>query len=213
MTASNEPIRKLLLASTSPRRKELIALLGMPFDVVPSQVDEDTPDSWNVVQVVEGLALRKAQAVYDSLPPGQSEQAIIVGSDTVVVLDGKILGKPADRQEAKDMLESLQGRTHQVYSGVACIRTTDGASQVSHRATSVTMKPLASKVIDAYVRTGEPDDKAGSYAIQGLGATFIERIEGCYFNVVGLPLALLSDLLADLGVHIWIQDLSEHSGE
>lgn len=212
MTASNEPIRKLILASTSPRRKELITLLGMPFDVVPSLADEDTPDTWNAVQVVEELALRKAQAVYDTLP-GQSEQAIIVGSDTVVVLDGKILGKPSDRQEAKDMLESLQGRTHQVYSGVACIRTTDGATQVSHRATSVTMKPLAAKVIDAYVRTGEPDDKAGSYAIQGLGATFIERIEGCYFNVVGLPLSLLSDLLADLGVHIWIQDSSEHTGE
>ena len=212
MTASNEPIRKLILASTSPRRKELITLLGMPFDVVPSLADEDTPDTWNAVQVVEELALRKAQAVYDTLP-GQSEQAIIVGSDTVVVLDGKILGKPSDRQEAKDMLESLQGRTHEVYSGVACIRTTDGATQVSHRATSVTMKPLAAKVIDAYVRTGEPDDKAGSYAIQGLGATFIERIEGCYFNVVGLPLSLLSDLLADLGVHIWIQDSSEHTGE
>ena len=213
MTASNKPIRKLILASASPRRRELVAMLGIPFEVVPSLADEDTPDTWNAAQVVEELALRKAKAVYDALPM-QSEQAIIMGSDTVVVLDGKILGKPANRQEAQDMLESLQGRTHQVYSGVACIRTTDGASQVSHRVTSVTMKPLTSKVIEAYVRTGEPDDKAGSYAIQGLGATFIERIEGCYFNVVGLPLALLSDLLADLGVHMWIQDSSEqHTGE
>ncbi|MNP41983.1 Septum formation protein Maf [compost metagenome] len=145
--------------------------------------------------------MRKAMAVYRGLE-GQEQDAIIVGSDTVVVLDGDILGKPMDQQDAERMLARLQGRTHRVFTGVACIDAGNGQSVVHYRQTEVTMKELSEATIGAYVQTGEPMDKAGSYAIQGIGASLVDRIEGCYFNVVGLPLSLLSDMLDGFGVHV-----------
>jgi len=127
---------------------------------------------------------------------------VIVGSDTVVVLDNQVLGKPVDKQDAVRMLTSLQGRTHEVYTGVAVIDVMNGKTMVRHRVTSVTMKPLTGRQVEAYAMSGEPDDKAGAYAIQGLGSTIVERIEGCYFNVVGLPLSLLSDMLGEFGIDV-----------
>ncbi|MCF7757628.1 Maf family protein [Paenibacillus sp. FSL H7-0940] len=197
----NTQQRPIILASTSPRRKELIASLHLAFDVIPSHANEDTPPEWTPEQTVQELALRKALAVYRGLE-GREQEAIIVGSDTVVVLDGEILGKPLDEADAERMLSRLQGRVHRVFTGVACIDAGNGQSLVHYRQTDVTMKELSDATIRAYVQTGEPSDKAGSYAIQGIGASLIDRIEGCYFNVVGLPLSLLSDMLDGFGVHV-----------
>ncbi|MGW8443040.1 Maf family protein [Paenibacillus sp. S33] len=192
---------RIILASTSPRRKELLAFLRLPFEVVPSHADESTPESWTPQQIVETLAARKAEAVVNTATQSK-EAGLVIGSDTIVVLDGSVLGKPADHADAVRMLTSLQGRTHRVYTGVACIHTGTGEMLVRHRQTEVTMKPLSQEQIVAYVNTGEPSDKAGAYGIQGMGATLVESIQGCYFNVVGLPLSLLSDMLSDFGVNV-----------
>lgn len=198
-------LRRIILASTSPRRQELIASLHIPYEIHPSHADEHTPEDWSPQQIVEGLALRKAKAVFDTFAV-KGENNVIVGSDTVVVLENRVLGKPADDQDAFGMLKSLQGRTHQVYTGVACIDAMNGRTEVRHQVTSVTMKKLSDAKIIAYVKSGEPSDKAGAYGIQGLGATLVERIEGCYFNVVGLPVSMLSDMLSDYGIDILGED-------
>ena len=190
----------LILASSSPRRQELIRALGLPYQVKVSDVDETTPDDWSPAQIVETLAVRKAQAVAEQLKP--DEQGTVIGADTIVVIDNRVLGKPKDERDAEFMLQLLQGRTHLVYSGVACLNPADGRLSVAHRITDVHMKPLTEKQIARYVASGEPMDKAGSYAIQGLGATIVESIEGCYFNVVGLPLSLLANMLAEFGVEV-----------
>lgn len=195
----------LVLASSSPRRRELIRFLGLPVEILASDVDETVQEGLEPAAVVEELSLRKAQAVAEQLPgltPGAEGRSIVVGSDTIVVLDGRILGKPSDRAEAVDMLSRLQGRSHLVYSGVACIDTSDGRTVVRHSRTQVHMKPLQLAQIERYVDTGEPMDKAGSYGIQGLGATIIDGIEGDYFTVVGLPLSLLSSMLAELDIPV-----------
>ncbi|MFB5678521.1 Maf family protein [Paenibacillus terreus] len=192
---------KLILASTSPRRRELLASLQLPFEVLPSHADESVQAGLSPEKIVETLALRKAGAVVQTVRE-QYDNALIIGSDTIVVLDGEILGKPVDETDAVRMITSLQGRMHRVFTGVACIHTGTGEQNVGYRETSVTMKPLDAKTIAAYVQTGEPADKAGAYAIQGLGATLIEGIQGCYFNVVGLPLSLLSDMLSGFGISV-----------
>lgn len=192
---------RIILASTSPRRQELISSLRIPYEIKPSHVEEDTPADWTPREIVEGLALRKAEAVHKTCL-GQTEPSIVVGSDTIVLLDNEVLGKPKDDQDAFRMLSSLQGKTHEVYTGVACIDGLTGRTLIRHRITSVTMKSLSDRKIQAYVNSGEPFDKAGSYAIQGLGATLIDSIHGCYFNVVGLPLSLLSDMLSELGMDV-----------
>lgn len=193
--------RYIILASTSPRRQELIASLRIPFEIMGSDADEDTPFGWSPDMIVETLSLRKADAVYRKLSEA-SGNAVIVGSDTIVVLEGDILGKPVDELDAVRMLKGLQGRTHKVYTGVACVDAETGRSIVRHRVTSVRMKPLSEEEIISYVRSGEPADKAGAYAIQGLGATIVDSIEGDYFNVVGLPLSLLSDMLGEMGITV-----------
>ncbi len=192
---------RIILASTSPRRQELISSLRIPYEIKPSHAEEDTPEDWTPREIVEGLALRKAEAVHQTCL-GLTEPSIIVGSDTIVLLDNQALGKPKDDQDAYGMLSSLQGKTHEVYTGVACIEVLTGRTLIRHRVTAVTMKPLSDRKIQAYVNSGEPFDKAGSYAIQGLGATLIDSIHGCYFNVVGLPLSLLSDMLSELGMDV-----------
>lgn len=191
--------RMIILASGSPRRRELLALLGLPFEVISSDADESTPPGLAPAEIVRRLALRKAEAVR---PSAGERGAVIVGSDTIVVLGNQVLGKPADKQDSRDMLQLLQGRTHQVYTGVACIGLPEGKTVVEHRVTSVTMRAMSMDEISAYIATGEPADKAGSYAIQGLGATLVERIEGCYFNVVGLPLSLLGEMLSGFGISV-----------
>ncbi|WP_438495297.1 Maf family protein [Paenibacillus sp. IHBB 3054] len=191
--------RLIILASGSPRRRELLSLLGLPFEVISSDADESTPPEFTPEMIVRSLALRKAEAV---VPAAGKRNAVIVGSDTIVVLDDKVLGKPVDEQDSRVMLGMLQGKTHQVYTGVACIGLPEGKILVEHRVTSVTMRALSEEEISAYIATGEPADKAGSYAIQGLGATLVEKIEGCYFNVVGLPLSLLERMLSRVGISV-----------
>ena len=138
-------------------------------------------------------------------PQGRSERAdqpLVIGGDTIVVLDGTVLGKPKSGDHALQMLTQLQGRTHHVYSGLCIVDLATGATSVAHSRTAVTMRSLDEEQIRRYIATGEPHDKAGAYAIQGYGATLVTEIVGDYFTVVGLPLALLSDLLAQHGVHI-----------
>jgi len=196
----NRDQRRLILASASPRRQELIRVLNIPFEIRVSDVDETTPTYWSPAQVAEQLALRKAEAVHQMLQEG--DQGIVIGADTIVVLDYRVLGKPKDAEDAVSMLNLLQGKTHQVYSGVACIDAQTGETHVSHRVTYVKMKHLTEQQVQRYVASGEPMDKAGSYAIQGLGSMIVESIDGCYFNVVGLPLSLLSDMLSKFGIEV-----------
>lgn len=195
---TSHPSRPIILASGSPRRRELLSLLGLPFEVIPSEAGEQTPPGMPPDEIVRTLALRKAEAVLSAAGNGGP---VVIGSDTIVVLDGEVLGKPRNPDDSRRMLAALRGRTHRVYTGVACIGMPEGRRTVSHRMTMVTMRNVTDEEIEAYIQSGEPADKAGSYAIQGLGALLVDRIEGCYFNVVGLPLSLLGGMLADFGLH------------
>ncbi|MCR8644147.1 Maf family protein [Paenibacillus sp. N1-5-1-14] len=193
----------LVLASSSPRRQELVRSLGFPYRIEVSDADEQVEESLTPSQIVETLSLRKVNVIYDKLKlEQQMGRSILIGSDTIVVKDGVVLGKPINEQDAAHMLSMLQNATHQVYTGIACVDLETGQSIMRHRATDVHMKPLTDGQIKRYIATGEPMDKAGSYAIQGIGATFVESIEGDYFNVVGLSVSLLSDMLAELDVNI-----------
>ncbi|MDK2784328.1 MAG: nucleoside triphosphate pyrophosphatase [Bacillota bacterium] len=151
--------------------------------------------------LVEELARRKAAQVSAQL--AEPEETLVIGADTVVVLDGKILGKPHDEEEARAMLEALAGRWHEVFTGVAVIDPAGGRVASTREKTRVKFRSLCPKEIAAYVATGEPLDKAGAYGVQGKGALLVERIDGCYYNVVGLPLVKLQELLAEFGVDIW----------
>ncbi|UIO44243.1 Maf family protein [Brevibacillus brevis] len=194
MTKKNVP---LILASSSPRRRELLQTLGLSFTVITSDVDETTAEHLSASEVVEELSLRKAKEVASRLTEG-----VVLGSDTVVVLDDQILGKPVDEMDAYRMLSMLQGQEHTVYSGVALIDVETGCTEVSHSLTHVRIRALTEQEIKSYIATGEPMDKAGSYAIQGIGATIVEGINGDYFTVVGLPLGLTSTLLTRFGMPI-----------
>lgn len=190
-------VRPIILASASPRRQELLSNLGLEFDVEVSEVDETLDETMSAAQQVEELAERKASVV-----AAQNTRGLIIGADTLVILGGKPLGKPADREEAIQMLNSLQGRSHEVFTGLAVIDASTGQSVVTHQATAVRFKPLSLEQIQRYVDTGEPYDKAGAYAVQGKASVFIDSIRGCYFNVVGLPVAKLADALRTFGVEI-----------
>lgn len=180
----------LILASSSPRRRELLQNLGLDFEVVIEPVSEDIPQGLEPAKAVEILAERKARAVAK-----QRNEGLVIGSDTIVVYQNKILGKPQNEAHAREMLITLQGKCHFVYSGLAVIDCQSGKSAVTHQCTKVKFKPLSEDEIDAYIATGEPYGKAGAYAIQGLGAIFVAGIDGCYSNVVGLPLERLAYLL------------------
>ncbi|CAN7330857.1 Maf family protein [Paenibacillus sp. LjRoot153] len=193
--------QRLILASSSPRRQELIQSFGLPYIIRVSDADETVEQKITPSELVELLSLRKASTVKEMLEV-QDQHGIIIGSDTVVVYNEEILGKPVDEQDAFRMLKGLQGNIHQVYSGVACVDAATGQQVVSHSVTHVRMKPMTDEQILRYIATGEPKDKAGSYAIQGIGATIISGIEGDYFTVVGLPLSLLSDLLLTFDIQV-----------
>ncbi|MTI81535.1 MAG: septum formation protein Maf [Firmicutes bacterium] len=182
----------LVLASTSPRRRELLQGLGIDFKIQVKDVPENFPPGMKASRVVELLSERKARAVAVELNEG-----LVIGSDTIVTYNDEILGKPEDSGHAKEMLKKLQGTYHYVYSGVAVINAFSGKVAVSHQCTRVKIKPLTDNEIDKYIASGEPKGKAGAYAIQGIASLFIEGIEGCYFNVVGLPIKRLADLLKE----------------
>jgi septum formation protein len=187
---SHPPAPPLLLASTSPQRRAILEQLRIPFDVVPPRYEEhDAPDA-QPVELVREHAQGKARSVAE-----EAGGRPVLGVDTAVVLDGAIYGKPASAAEAEAMLEQLSGRTHVVLSGLCLL--TPGWEEVAHEATSVTFRPLTPRDLAGYLGSGEWENRAGAYAIQGIGANLVERIEGDYLNVVGLPAALLVRLLAE----------------
>ena len=188
---------KLILASSSSRRAELLRDAGIAFEVCAPHVDEARHPDETAEKMVARLAEAKARAVAGLV--GEGKPAIIIGADTAVELDGEIFGKPRDAADAREMLSYLSGRTHFVLTGICVLRLPDGATRSAVERTAVTFAPLDPSEIEAYVTSGEPFDKAGGYAIQGRAGRYIPRIEGCYFNVVGLPLARLHALLGDLG--------------
>jgi septum formation protein len=188
---------KLILASTSPRRAEILRDAGIVFDVCAPQIDEARRPHEVAEKMVARLAEAKARAAAESA--GEKNPAIIIGADTAVELDGESFGKPRGAADAREMLSYLSGRTHYVVTGIYVLRLPDGAARSAVETTAVIFARLDQKEIDAYVVSGEPFDKAGGYAIQGRAGRYIPRVEGCYFNVVGLPLARLYTLLGELG--------------
>lgn len=175
-------MKHIILASASPRRKEILELADLKFDVMPSDAQEITTKT-APNEVVMELASLKAKDIYKK----SEKQSVIVGADTVVAYQGQILGKPTDEADAKRMLTMLSGQTHEVYTGVCVIE--DGKTKTFYEETKVTFYEISDEQIDHYIKTGEPMDKAGSYGIQGKAAVFIKGIEGDYYNVVGFPIA------------------------
>ncbi|MBR0381330.1 MAG: septum formation protein Maf [Eubacterium sp.] len=189
---------KIILASGSPRRKELLSRAGYTFEVCVSNADENV-DPGNPGDMVEELARRKAMAVADEIcASGRKDTVLVIGADTVVILDGEILGKPEDEEDAFNMLTRLSGRTHQVDTGVAGVVIRNGQIEWVtgfSEETDVTMRPVKDREIRDYIACGEPMDKAGAYGIQGRAAVFISSICGDYYNVVGLPLCAVVQMI------------------
>jgi septum formation protein len=181
----------LVLASASPRRQELLRNAAIPFEVEPANIPEEPLPGEPAKDCAERLAREKAQAVAKQHP-----QDVVLGADTIVVIDNQILGKPTDPADAARMLRMLSGRKHQVITGVCLV--VSGQSSVASETTTVTMSKITEKEIADYVATGEPMDKAGAYAIQGIASRWIPRIEGDYSNVVGLPVALVWRMLREI---------------
>lgn len=185
---------EIILASASPRRRELMENMGLAFTVKVSDADESSVDTSVPPGIyVQELALLKAAAVAKTVI--YNKDAIIISADTIVVCDGKILGKPENPDDAQMMLRELSGRTHEVYTGFCVMRLSDAFTVCKNVCTEVVFRELSDRKIQRYVDSGEPLDKAGSYGIQGLGAMLVERINGDYFNVVGLPVSELADVL------------------
>jgi septum formation protein len=221
----------LILASSSPRRQELIQTLGLPYEIRASDVNEDTEAGMPPAEIVEELSCRKAEAVCELYRAEQRNNGIVIGSDTIVVLGEEVLGKPRDQEDAARMLDALQGKSHHVFTGVACVDLNNSNRQlkfwepsadrfgdtgqyrilsespnsspgaiVGHMVSKVTFRPMSRAEIQGYVQTGEPMDKAGAYGVQGFGAVFIEKIEGDFYTVMGLPLNLIYQILLRFGV-------------
>lgn len=185
----------VVLASSSPRRREILAALGLAFDVRAAAVDESLREGESPFDAAERLAREKAAAV-----AAGAGGALVVAADTLVVHDGAALGKPRDRADARRMLELLAGRPHEVVTGVALVL--GGRIASGREVTRVVFAPMTTAEIEAYAASGEPDDKAGAYAVQGIGGLFVTRVEGSPSNVVGLPVRLLYTLAAELGVDL-----------
>jgi septum formation protein len=189
--------QRLILASSSPRRRRLMEQLGLDFGVVPSGVQEVASRLLSPTEVAKENAYRKAKHVAARLGKG-----LIVGADTLVILGDTVLGKPQSPAEAIKILQTLSGKTHQVCTGLALVDVSHNRWTTDYMSTQVSLKPLSLELIRRYVATGEPLGKAGAYAIQGKGAILIEKIVGCYSNVVGLPLPLLAEMLEEFGISV-----------
>jgi len=185
---------RLILASASPRRRELLRNAGFEFDIQAGHVVEEIQPGERPEEFARRAARDKAMQVAVSSPPG----SIVLGADTVVVIDEETLGKPSNREDATRFLRLLSGRTHQVHTGICLVRAPAEIVAVEHETTQVTFRELDEEEIRCYVESGEPLDKAGAYAIQGLASKFVTRISGCYSNVVGLPVALVYEILKPL---------------
>ena len=187
----------IILASNSPRRRELLAQIGIrDFQILSPDVDEAVEPGLSPARMVEALSLRKAQAAAGRA----GAEDLIIAADTVVALDGRVLGKPRDQEEAFAMLSALSGREHRVYTGVTVLR--GGQAATEHEETAVAFRALSPEEIRDYIATGEPMDKAGAYGIQGVGALLVQGIRGDYCNVVGLPLFRLGRMLSGFGVKL-----------
>jgi len=189
---------RIILASSSPRRKKLLAQMGLQFEVIPSECKENFLPEQSPAEIATKLALDKAKNVSAKI----QEPALVIGADTIVVRENKILGKPKDKDEAYSMLCQLQGQVHQVITGLAVIDTQSGRCLTGYERTQVELAPLTPQEIKWYISTGEPMDKAGAYAIQGFGGILIKRISGCYHNVVGLPIHRLWVMLKQMGIQL-----------
>lgn len=188
---------RIILASGSPRRRELLEMLNVEnLEIIPAKGEEAPHPELSPAELVKELSRCKAAEI----APAGEEDTVTIGADTIVVLDGKVMGKPADEADAVRMLRSLSGRSHTVYTGVTVIR---GSALLSRaEKTTVHFRSLSEREIEAYIRTGEPMDKAGAYGAQGYASLFVEGLEGDFFNVMGLPLCALGIMLKELGVNI-----------
>jgi septum formation protein len=190
-------VRKVVLASASPRRKELLEKIGLIFVVDPSDYPEDLTDDMNPLDFAKAISLEKAKTVASKYP-----DSLIIAADTFGVLRGKIIGKPHTTEEACQMLRALRGKSHRVITGFTILDTKSQHTITRAVETRVYFSKLSDEEIDNYVKSGEPLDKAGAYAIQGLGSVIVEKISGDYYNVMGLPLQALTESLKEFGIHI-----------
>ena len=190
-------MKTIILASASPRRKELLEKIGLRFEVEPSNYEEDMHSGLEPHEFAQKISLEKAKVV-----ASKHKNAIVIAADTFVVFGGQILGKPHTEEDARKMLETISGNSHSVITGFSIIDTGKNKTLSKSVETKVYVRKLTMAEIDAYVKSKEPLDKAGAYAIQGLGAVIVERIEGDYFNVVGLPLSALTEALKEFGINI-----------
>jgi len=190
-------MKRIILASASPRRKELLEKIGLKFEVEPSNYAEDMHSRLSPDKLARAISLEKARVV-----ARKYKNAIVIAADTFIVFGGKIMGKPNTEAEARKMLMTLRGKSHSVITGFTIMDTEENKVLTKSVETIIHIKNLTPEEIDAYVRSKEPLDKAGAYAIQGLGSVIVERIEGDYFNVMGLPLSALAEGLKEFGIHI-----------
>lgn len=190
-------MKPIVLASASPRRAELLNQIGLTFQVIPSRVSEEVDLDLAPPEMVMTLAFRKADDVARTISTG-----LVIGADTLVVVSNQILGKPSGLEEAREMLSRLSGNEHSVFTGISVLSVPDGRVLTDYVETKVRFRRLKQKEIDFYVASKEPLDKAGAYGIQGLGAILVEKINGCYSNVVGLPLSKLVMFLQEMGISI-----------
>ncbi|MFA6050378.1 MAG: Maf family protein [Candidatus Paceibacterota bacterium] len=190
-------MREIILASNSPRRKEIFAKTNLPFVTEDSGYEEDMSLAMPPIELAKYLSLGKAKASGERHP-----DAIVIAADTFVVFEGKLLGKPKSEDHAREMLRMLSGKENDVITGVAILDTKTGKTVSFHDTSKIFMKEMSEETIDAYIKTGDPMDKAGAYAVQEIGAVLIEKIEGDFFNVMGLPISRLADHLKDFDVSI-----------
>jgi septum formation protein len=190
-------MKKIILASASPRRKELLEKIRLKFEIDPSDCEEDINPEFDPQEIVQQLSIIKAKSV-----AARHKNALIIAADTIGVMGDKILGKPHTEDEACKMLHEISGKSHLVITGFSILDTTTNKIVTGIVNTRVYIKKLTGQEIDAYVKTGEPLDKAGAYAIQGIGAVIVEKIEGDYYNVMGLPLNALTEALKEFGINI-----------
>ncbi|MFW6022161.1 MAG: Maf family protein [Halanaerobiaceae bacterium] len=189
---------KLVLASASPRRQELMDMLGLNFTVVPGNIDEENYSGIEPIEMVQELSKAKVEKVADLV-----EDTLVIGSDTIVLLGRDILGKPANQSDAVKMLSKIQNRKHTVITGIAVFDTLSGKIVIDYDKTDVYMRVMSRDEIENYVATGEPMDKAGSYGIQGLGGIFVEKINGSFYTVMGLPIHKLVSMLKEFNISIF----------
>jgi len=190
-------MQKIILASTSPRRKQLLEMTGLKFNTEASDYEEDMSLKLKPIELAKKLSRGKAEAVAK-----KHKNAIVIGADTFISLGDKVLGKPHTPERAKKMLKEISGKPHRVITGFTVINTATGRSISKATGSRIYIKKLSSKIIDSYVRTGEPLDKGGSYAIQGLGCLLVDKIEGDYLNIIGLPVKDVLEAMQKLGVKI-----------